>query len=142
MSESLNQTWGNTVLEGVGQLVVIAPAKDGDYSELMRSTVSVNLGNLGRSSSSLLEEFNRLGDESVDADVGVVSFVLLCVARRRPHLNACSVQVHVVVVDVPVGLVAAYGVDPTVFAHQVLSGSHRSTNKCSVVVELVYVIEL
>ena len=51
-------------------------------------------------------------------------------------------HVHVVVVNVTVGFVAAHGINSTVLTNEVLASSHRSSNKRSVVVELVDVVEL
>ena len=51
-------------------------------------------------------------------------------------------HVHVVVMNVAVGLASAHWIDASVLANKVLASSHWSTNECPVVVELVDVVEL
>ena len=141
VSQGFNQALCDVALERIGQLVVIASAEHGNDSELGE------VGHLGqprdfsRRRSCLLKELDGLWNESVNTDVGVETFVLLSIACRRTHLNDRTVHVHVVVVNVL--LPRCHSRDKlTVLTNEVLASSHRSSNKRSVVVELVDVVEL
>ena len=142
VGQRFNQSWLDIAIERIGQLVVVASTEDRNHGELVWTIVSVNLCDFSGGRSGLLEEFDGLRNETVNANVRVKPFALLSIARRRTHLNTCTVQVHVVVVNIPVWFASAYCVDATVLTHEVLTSSHRSSNKGSVVVELVNVVEL